>query len=100
MMGLVYSSTPARSPAPRSLIRDARVKVKAREKMGAGVVNGGAKVETEIKEKVVDKEMMACMESAVKEVERTKQMEGVLEISPDGEGNGGGRASFLVYRRD
>lgn len=100
MMGLVYSSTAPRTPATRSLIKDARVKVKAREKTGSEIVNGEVKVETAMNEKAMDNDMMACVESAVHKVERTKQMEGALQISPDREGNGGGRVSFLVYRRD
>lgn len=47
-----------------------------------------------------EKRRNECVASAVMEVEITKQVEGVLEIAADAEGNGGGRASYLVYRVD
>ncbi|CAG8982390.1 hypothetical protein HYALB_00007512 [Hymenoscyphus albidus] len=95
MVGLVYTST-SHSKPERSPSKGGRVKIKRREKKVVPVpeeMGGGD-------EKKVDRWLLACVQSAVGEVERTRLMEGVLEIPGGAEGDFGGRASFLVYRVD
>ncbi|CAG8957443.1 hypothetical protein HYFRA_00011424 [Hymenoscyphus fraxineus] len=95
MVGLVYTSTSLSKPA-RAPGKGGRVKIKRMEK---GVVTVPEEMR-EGEEKKVDRGVLACVQSAVREVERTRLMEGVLEIPGGVEGNNAGRASFLVYRVD